>query len=117
VQQGGLEDKIPNLLQGEEITMETPDLRRHGMPYERARRDRSAFRLTLFRDGNSEYAEIITPSGGLEIQCLAHTVLRFSTMECGRNTTPTCSKGCARPDGRNEQDSSTYAIPGGLQFK
>jgi len=41
--------------------METPDLRRHGLPYERARRDRSAFRLTLFCDGNSEYASPMEP--------------------------------------------------------
>ena len=52
-------------------------------------------------------AEIVTPSGSFEVQCLAHSGLRFLIMECGRNTTPTCSKGCARPGGRNEEDSST----------
>jgi DNA topoisomerase I-like protein len=61
-------------------------------------------------------AEIVTPFGNFEVQYLAHRVLRFLTMECGRNTTPTCSKGCARPAGRNEEDSSTHARLGGLQL-
>src|ERR1700745_3809449 len=54
-------------------------------------------------------AEIVTPFGNFVVQYLAHSVLRFSTMECGQNTTPTCSKGGARPTGRDEEDSSIYA--------
>jgi hypothetical protein len=38
-----LADKISNLLQGERNYDETPDLRRHGLPYGRARRARFGF--------------------------------------------------------------------------
>src|ERR1700730_15483123 len=85
---------------------------------------KSAFTTKEFADNlihlgspQTAAAEIVTPSGDFEIQCLAHTVLRFLTMECDRSTMPTCSKSCARPAGRNGAASSTSAILGGLQLK